>query len=261
MDEIQFLEQKAIDAAIKFQWEMAVELNKKIIAKEKKNVGAYLRAGFAYMQLKKFNEAKKFYKMALKFQSSNTVAKENLEKIKILSARKAKKISNNLNLDPNLFLEIPGKTRTFGLVNLGQKNILAQVSTGEEVYLKPKRKKIEIRTKGNDYIGSLPDDISRRIIFFLKSDSLYRAFIKEISLNKVMVFIREEKKGTKVAKYPSFPTNNQANVANLVEEEDEETEDLAESDIEKLAETLTNEEKEYLPYKPNDEDEEEEESE
>jgi len=261
MDETQILEQKAIDAAIKFEWDLAIELNKKIIALEKKNVGAYLRAGFAYMQLKKFNEAKKYYKIALKIQSSNTVAKENLEKIKILGTRKTKKnITNNLNLDPNLFLEIPGKTRTFFLVNLGQKNILAQVNTGEEVYLKPKRKKIEIRTKDNDYVGSLPDDISKRLIFFLKVGSHYRCFLKEISLNKVVIFIREEKKGQKVSRFLSFPTNIQTNVANLVEEEEEESEDLAQNDIEKLADTLTvtNEEKEYLPYKTGGEDEEEE---
>lgn len=261
MDDTLVLEQRAIDAAIKFEWQLAIDFNKKIIHLEKKNVGAYLRAGFAYMQLKKFNEAKKYYKSALKLQSSNIVAKDNLEKIKILSAKKAKKITNNLNLDPNLFLEIPSKTRTFSLVNLGQKNILAQVNTGEEVYLKPKKKRVEIRTKDNDYVGSLPDDVSRRILFFLKADSHYKAFIKEISLSRVMVFIREEIKGSKVSKYPSFPTNAQANVASLVQEEDDDSENHDGIDIEKLAETLINEEKEYLPYKPGDDEEEEEESE
>jgi len=260
MEDVELLERSAIDAAIKFDWSLAIVFNKKIISIDKNNVASYLRNGFANLQLKNYVEAKKYYKKALKLQPANSVARNNMEKIKILELKKGKKTTDeHFHLDPNLFLETTGKTRAIHLVNLGQKNILAQVNIGQELYLKPKSKKIEARTKDNEYVGRLPDDISRRLLFFIKAESRYSSFVKEISLNRVIIFVREEKKGTKVARYLSFPSNIQTNNLpdlNSDKNEEEETEEISGSDIEKLAETLTQEDKEYLPYKPPEEEEE-----
>jgi tetratricopeptide (TPR) repeat protein len=261
MNEIELLEQQAVDTALKSLWREAIEINKKLLTLDKKNIPATLRLGFAYLQTSKFKEAKKYYQKALKLQSGNSVAKENLERIKILQTKSPKRSKKSpLHLDPNLFLEIPGKTKSIILVNLGQKNILAQFTVGQQVYLKLKKRKVEIRTKLNDYAGSLPDDISKRLLLFLKAGSEYSVFIKEANLNRVIVFVREEKKGRKVSHYLSFPQNSQANIAQITQEKgDEEVEEPNENELEKLAEALTNEEKDYLPYGHESEEEEAEE--
>lgn len=263
MIEIELLEQNAIDAAVHSDWEIAICLNKKILQIDKKNLSAVLRLGFASLQTSKLLEAKKYYQKALKLQAGNTVAKENLERIKILQIKgssKGKKTA--VYLDPNLFLEVSGKTKSIGLVNVGQKNVLAQLTTGQEVFLKPKKRKVEVRDKNNDYIGSLPDDISKRLMLFLNAGSTYNVFIKEGSLNKVVVFVREEKKGKKVSHYLSFPQNSQSNIAAIAsdKETDEEGEDLAENELDRLAQALTNEEKEYLPYQHGQDENDDEES-
>ena len=164
-------------------------------------------------------------------------------------------------MNPNLFLEIPGKTKSVGLVNLGQKNILAQLSVGQEVVQKIKKRKVEVRTKENEYIGSLPDDLSRRLLVFLKAKSKYGVFIKEASLSRITVFIREDKKGKKVQHYLSFPQNIQSQIAEMQSEKEnnDEPEEVAAVDIEKLAETLSTEEKDYLPYQSEADEEETEE--
>ncbi len=257
-ENIEKMENHAVNAAINFNWQLAINLNKKIIKLDKKNLSALLRLGFASIQLQKFEEALKFYRKALKIQPSNNVAKENLERIKVLQSKTSKKNRKSaIYLDPNLFLEVSGKTKSVSLVNLGQKNILAQLTVGQQVFLKYKKRKVEVRTRDNEYIGSLPDDLSRRLLVFLKAKSKYSVFIKESSLNRVTVFIREEKKGKKVQQYLSFPQNIQSQIEQIKaqKEEDEETEMTAEVDLEKLAETLASEEKDYLPYQPEPEDE------
>ncbi|OGK09801.1 hypothetical protein A2767_03450 [Candidatus Roizmanbacteria bacterium RIFCSPHIGHO2_01_FULL_35_10] len=262
MENIEKLENQAIDAAVNFKWQEAIDLNEKIIKLDKKNLPAYLRLGFATSQNQKFTEAIKYYKKALKIQPSNNIAKENIERLKVLQNKSTKKSKKTpMYLDPNLFLESTGKTKSVVLVNLGQKNVLAQLTVGEEVELKFKKRKVEIRTTENEYIGSLPDDLSRRLLVFLKAKSKYRVFVKEANLNKVTVFIREETKGKKVQHYMSFPQNIQSQIGQMQAEKENEDEGEVEGavDLEKLAENLTAEEKEYLPYHPEPSEEESEE--
>lgn len=268
MENITELEKKAIDAALNQDWKNAIKYNKQILTINKNNLDTLLRLGFAYFQNKQYLEAKKYYKKALKIQPNNPTALENLKRIEVLLEKKqASKNKKEVNLDPNLFLEIPGKTKTIFLVNLGQKNILAQLTVGEKVQLKVRRRKVEIRTTDNAYIGHLPDDISRRLQILMKAGSTFSAYIKEANLNKVIVFIKEEKRGKKVLKYFPFPIKKYQIEENIVTEEmpeeetDESSEELTDADLEELAEALSEENEkitEYLPFQPPSDEEEEE---
>lgn len=264
MDDLQRLEQQAINTAIQTKWEEAIDLNKKILKLDKKNNDAHLRLAFALLQANKIALAKKYYKAALKLQPGNRSITENLERIKILELKKNKSPKDkSVNLDPNLFLETPGKTRSIVLVNPGQKNILAQLTIGQKVVLIPKKRKIEVRTQNKEFVGSLPDDISKRLSIFIKAGSEFSVYIKEANLNRVVVFVREERKGKKVMKYTSFPTNIQSKLTEMSKEDEsggnEEDLEASEIDLEKLAEVLATEEKEYLPYDHEDQEEEPEE--
>ena len=263
MDPIEILEQKAIDAAINSEWEYAITHNESILKTDKKNIDALLRLGFAFIQVEKMDQAKIYYKRALRLQPSNRVAKENLERISILEIKKGNgNMGKNISLDPSLFLEIPGKTKSVILVNPGQKNILAQLMVGQEILMKSKKRRIEARTKGNEYVGSLPDDVSKRLIIFLKAGSEFGAYIKEANLNRVVIFIKEEKKGARVTRYTSFPRDIQSNLDEISQEEEvKESDDgeITENDLDRLAEDLTNEEKEYIPFHTDNQDEDEEE--
>lgn len=234
MTDIDTLEQQAVNAAVAQKWDAAVELNEKILHLDKTNIGATLRLGYAYLQQEMMKESRKYYQKALKLQPKNPVALENLERITILeesAGGKNPSIKTKAILDPNMFLEIPGKTKSVSLVNLGQKNHLAELDIGEKVEIKLKRRKIEVRTLTNDYIGYLPDDVSKRMIYFMEANSTYTAYVKEANSNKVVVFIREENKGAKVAHYSSFPSKT-AIVSTPKDEDDDNEEDAEESDEE-----------------------------
>ncbi len=257
---LDILESKAIDAALEGRWDEAIKYNEEILNKDKNNVDALLRIGFAFLQLKEYKKAKKYYKRVVNIQPNNHIATQNLKKINLIikerEANNTKKKS--FHLDPNLFLDVPGKTTTVNLVNLGQKKTLVDLSTGEEVTLRIRRKKVEARTQDDDYIGALPDDISKRLILFIKAGSEYKAYIKEASLNEIKVFLKEIKKGKSVKDNISFPEDLGENILQLEEEaeennekenkEEEETKDS----IEGLAENLHEQEKDYIPFISSD---------
>lgn len=255
------LEQSAIDAAMNSNWEEAVKLNEKIIVLDKKNVDAFQRLGFALLQKGNIKKAKIVFRKAQKLQPGNFTISENLERIKILESKKVNKVSP-ITLNPYAYLEIPGKTKSIPLVNYGQKTVLAALAIGQEVILVPKKRRVEIRTKDKEYIGCLPDDMSKRLTIFMKAGSEFSCFIKEANLKNITVFMKEEKRGKKVTRYASFPINTTSdlNNINLSEEDlkDEDAEEISDNDLEKLAESLSSEEKEYLPYDSEEKEEAEE---
>lgn len=266
MNNLDLLERQSIDAAIKFNWPIAIKINQEIIKIDKKNINAYLRLGFAYIQSNQYSLSKESYQKALKLQPGNQIAKQNLDRLTILEKKgKRKDRKQEISLDPNLFIDIPGKTKSVVLVNLGQKDVIAQLFIGQEVIFKSKKRRIEIRTKNQEYLGCLPDDLSKRLTFFIEAQSKYRIYIKEANLNKVTIFIKEEKKGKKVIKFISFPPSfNSAGGEEIkgipTEEELEKPaheDEMPEHEIEKLAEEINEEEKIYLPYGPHEEEEEE----
>lgn len=236
MTDLTLLEQQAVDAAINADWATAITINKKILHENSEDIDACLRLGFAFLQSNDLKEAQKYYKKALRIQPKNIIAMEHLEKIEILESKNKAKTTTKSKYDPDLFLELPGKTKTVHLVNLGQKEDLAGRNIGEEVLLKEKKRRLEVRSLENEYIGTLPDDISKRLIYFIQEGSEYKTYIKEIDMTDMVVFIKEESKGTKVRQYPSFPSNPHVMLTDIqhAEEDDEEKDedDDEEVDIE-----------------------------
>jgi len=226
MKRIDELEVKAIDSAIEGRWEDAIQLNREIISEDPEHLNAHLRLGYAKLQLNELTQAQDAFKTALVIQPKNNIAEEHLSKIAVLKEKNKKRLVSSTKYDPELFVEIPGRTRTIHLVNLGQKEDLAGINIGEEVLLNEKRRKLEIRTSADDYLGSLPDDISKRLSYFINEGSTYKTHIKEIDLNNVVVFIRETLKGKKVRQYPSFPSNPHVMLSdiNKIDQEGEEVE-------------------------------------
>jgi hypothetical protein len=196
------------------------------------------------MQLNRMKDAKVCYEEALKRQPRNQLALENLDRIAVLSEKGNTRVKmGQAVLDPSLFLDVPGKTKTVTLVNLGQKNHLAELTVGQEIELKHKKRRLEVRNSSGDYIGSLPDDLSKRLMFFIDAGSTYKAYIKDANLNKVVVFIKEDSKAKKVAHYSSFPQNIQSNLDQMnhsSSDADSESEDegIEQDEIEVMAENL-----------------------
>ena len=271
MEEIDTFETQAIDAAIQGNWIAAIELNTKILELDRKNLQALLRIAFSHLQTGNYTESKKQYHKALRLQPKSSVAHQYLEKIEILEQGTVRPQTKTA-FDPHLFIESFGKTKMTLLTNLGQKQILAQLSIGQKMQLKIKRRRVEIRTESDEYVGTLADDISKRLILFIKAKSTYTAYIKEVSFIKVIIFIREDKKGRSVSHHISFPINLQKNIEQIgdstqnpasehaEEQTADEEEDNSLTDWEKMVAEQTEEKEEILvDIHPEDLDDEEDE--
>lgn len=187
---IQDLENQAVDSALESNWEGAVVANKKILAIQKNDIQAYLRLGFAYLQLHKLNLAHDSYKKVISIQPQNIIAAEYLEKIKLQKQDTSKPSQSKVTLDPQIFVELPGKTKAVNLSQLGQKNILAILGIGEQVYISIRKRHIEVRTQSGEYVGILPDDVGTRLTYFLENESSYAVYVQEATLSSVIVFIK-----------------------------------------------------------------------
>ncbi|OGK13831.1 hypothetical protein A3H80_01110 [Candidatus Roizmanbacteria bacterium RIFCSPLOWO2_02_FULL_37_19] len=222
------LHKQAVDAALDNNWDKAIRLNKEIVAVENENVDACLGLAFAYLQKGDLAEAKKYYRKALKYDATNQIARNNLEKITILSKKgdlPEKFNKRDVSLDPNTFINVRGKTKVVTLLNIGQSDVLVKLKIGEKVFLKLKKRRIEVRNKKEEYIGCLPDDISKRLIYFLEAKSKYTSFVKEATKNSVDIFIREDKRGKKVLNYESFPDNIQDDLKKFINKMDDDKDD------------------------------------
>lgn len=269
------LQESAISAALKNDWEKAARLNQDLLSLNDKDIDAHLRLGFAYLQLGKFTLAKKAYLKALKIMPANQIAKNNLANIKILEKKPAGKTDTlhktDMTINPSLFLNIPGRTKVISLINIGQADVLASLKIGQKTVLKVKKRHVEVRTEEGEYIGAIPDDISKRLIFFMGAKSTYSSYIKEAARNGVDIFIKEEKLGRAVRKYPSFPKNLADNMKHITDASDEKTTDGETQeeedtdnhedpiDIEALAQEFDENADLYHHERVSDDDEEEEE--
>lgn len=271
----QDIQESAVNAAIAGDWKKAVGLNDEAISIDEDNVDSYLRLGYAHMQLSNFTKAKKAYTKALRLQPGNQIAKNNLQKIKVLEKKDHEPEDQQIDrpIDPYLFINVMGKTKVVTLTNLGQADVLAKLKIGQHVTLKKKKRHVEVRTESGKYVGALPDDISKRLIYLIDNESEYSTYVKEALNNNVDVFIKENRMGRKVRKFVSFPKNIHDNLKMMMNEEenkkdddtaqdeedsdDTQDEDEAPVDLEQLAENI--EEDTFYHEHDSDSDEDEEE--
>lgn len=196
----------AIQKALNNQWTDAIELNRQILLEIPNDISALNRLGQAYIQVKNFTDAKKTCLAVLELDKYNPIARKNLDKIKILEKNNCHQIhTNSQNIK---FIEEPGKSSVIPLVRICEKSILTILQPCLELELKIRQQSISFYLD-QKYIGRLPDDIAKRLIWLSKRDNKYTAYIKSIdsTQNRITVFIKEIKQNTRNKNYQSFPTH------------------------------------------------------
>lgn len=201
------LAQKAIDEALKGNWESALTLNKQILKQNPKDEEALNRLARACFELGDIKKSIFCYKKVLRLDPYNTIAQKAIFRLS-KTKRKAKKLrSLSLPSAANLFIEEPGRTKTVALIHLGADGVVNELTTGEEVKLVPHAHRVSVQTKARNYVGRLPDDLSRRLIKLTRAGNTYELLVKSVSPDSVKIFIREVKREESLGNIPSFPLN------------------------------------------------------
>lgn len=200
------LEEQAIAAALAQNWTKAIELNQKILKDFPQNIAALNRLGRAYWEIGKTTQSIQTFKKVLKFDRLNPIANKNLNRLSRGSgAKKITSKKNSFTPSGNIFLEEPGKTKLVKLVRLAPPSALAQLDNADPVLLVVKKRVISVLSENGDYLGAIPEDLSLRLIGFIKGGNQYQAFVKSVDHQKLEIFIREVVRNKKFFNVPSFP--------------------------------------------------------
>lgn len=128
------LSKRSISAALKGEWEKAIELNQQILSKYKDNQDTKIRLGRAYIQTKNFSQAKKIFKEVLQKDPINNIAKRNLE---IANKGIVDKVNNDVSTKS--LLKEPGTTEEFCFKALNK----PELTPGQELEMKISKTKVK----------------------------------------------------------------------------------------------------------------------
>ena len=135
--------QEAIEAALLGNWDKAIELNNALYEEYPEDITILNRLGHAYSELGQVNKASSTYKKVLEIDPYNPIATRNIEKLSTLRGSSIKPKEAKA-LDPDMFLEEPGKTKAIELVDLAMPKVLIQLRVGDNVELKATKNEITV---------------------------------------------------------------------------------------------------------------------
>lgn len=200
-------QQDAISATLKGNWDIAIQLNLDLLKENPDDIETLNRLGFAYNAKGNAKEAKATYKKVLKIDDTNPIALKNLKRMGEEDGV-FKVSSTKFLIDNSMFLEEVGKTKVITLVNTAPPKTLHILQIGQPLNLSIKRLKIFVLNEEDLFLGMLPDNVSRRLIKFIKGGNKYIAYIKSVEDQSVTIFVKETKRVTKYKNQPSFMNND-----------------------------------------------------
>lgn len=174
------LTKKAIEASLRQKWNEAISLNSEILKIYPENIDAKIRLGRSYLQTKEFLKAKKIFKEVLEKDPINSIALKNLD---LAKNQKTECNGNGGKLSTKSLLKEPGTTCE-ACFQINTKSVKKEeFSSGEELIIKVKKKKIEIYTRKknkNVLIGEITNEyIVQRVSCALeKCANVKMTFIK-----------------------------------------------------------------------------------
>lgn len=203
------LHRQAINAALSFNWEEAVELNKQIIKEQPENTDSLNRLARALFELGKYPQAKKIYQSVLKLDPYNSIAQKNLKKLSAFKKTEEDgstlhSQANYTTLSASLFLEEAGITKVINLIKLAEPQKLSRLSPGLMVNLTLKNRGITVTDQNEVYLGVLPDDMSHLLSRMMKGGNKYQALVKSVKPNSLSIIVRETFRSKKFKNQPSF---------------------------------------------------------
>jgi tetratricopeptide (TPR) repeat protein len=244
--DIERLKDLAVEKAVEGNYEEAISINKQILEEDAEDIQALMQLAHAYWQIGNLSEAKAYYKKTLAINPNHNLATKRLSLLNAITAKDLPTLKDNKGKIVPItdLIEEPGKTKIIKLSHVGKPHDISMLSIGEEIFLNIRKRKIEIRDICDNFIGYLPDDISRRLIEFIQNKGVYEAFVFSIDRNEIKVFVREVKRSPKFKNSSTFIyedfmpqtdiqiKKNESLESESIDEEDDDTEE----DIEEVEE-------------------------
>lgn len=204
--ELEHLKEQAVEKAIEGNFNEAITINLLVLKELPDDVDTLMQLAHAYWQIGNIKLTKLYYKKTLDIDPNNILARKRINLLKTITKGKTLDVNRKKGKIVPItdLIEEPGKTKTVRLSYIGKPEHISLLTIGEEVFLSIRKRKIEVRDSSGNFIGYLPDDISKRLIELIQNDCEYKAYIFSIDKNEVRAFVKEIHKSKKYYTIPSF---------------------------------------------------------
>lgn len=194
--------EQAIQFAMQSRWDDAITANEAIIKAFPEDHEAYNRLGKALSETGRIKEAREAYQRALELDPTNAIARKNLERL--ASARAKAEPDRAQQVDTSLFIEEMGKTGVTTL-RITNSKVLATLSAGDEVALKPEGNRLTLTTMADEYLGDVEPKLALRLTRLIAGGNKYAAAVAGIEGENVRIIIKETFQHPSQAGKLSFP--------------------------------------------------------
>jgi tetratricopeptide (TPR) repeat protein len=181
---------KAINLAMEGRWQEAVAANLSIIEGSPCDVDAHNRLGRAYMELGEYAPARDAYSRAYELDPYNSIAEKNLRRLSQLGEGVSHKAPPLTRLDPEHFIEEPGKAGVVSLQREAPQETWASIVVGEKVNLAIEGAHLKVETEQGEYLGIIDSRQSQRLIKLMRGGNHYSSKVVSATGSKAII-IRE----------------------------------------------------------------------
>ncbi len=233
-DEKNRIKRQKSDGAVRFakegRWEEAVQINRELLGLFPDDSETLNRLGKAYLELKRYGEAKAAYEQAVKTDASNGIARKNLQRLAqykavaeaITPVSESDSVISTLGpttspttrekVVPGIFIEETGKTGTTTLINVAPASILSKLTAGDAVQLviDPKTQVLQIKNQEGEVLGQVEPRLALRLIRLLEAGNRYNAAVTSVSERDLKLIIRETYQHPSMRGRLSFPPKSSA---------------------------------------------------
>jgi tetratricopeptide (TPR) repeat protein len=196
------LPERAIALAMENRWSEAADVNRKIIELYPNDADAYNRLGKALLEMGRYRDALATYQRAVELDPNNMIAKKNVDRLAHLAdkapeptrlpqAASQARTGEIGRINPTMFIEETGKTGVTTLVNLGQAELLIEVTAGDNVELRIKENKLEVYDEDGQYVGQVEPKLAKRLIGLIETGNRYTGAVTTVSERAISIIIRE----------------------------------------------------------------------
>lgn len=204
---------ESINAALASNWERALELNLALAKEYPDDPETFNRLARAYLELGQVSKAREHYNKVLKIDPYNSIATKNLKRLGSLRKKDIQEgVAKNGNVDPDIFLEEPGKTKVINIVDLAMPKVLASLRIGEPVQLVPQKNFVIVLSSEGKRVGKVAAEWSKRLAKALRAGSKFTALVKSAQIKSssepsLSIFVKETKRSSKLSE-SIFPTTS-----------------------------------------------------
>ncbi len=179
----------AIELALESKWEEAAIANRTILEVFPDDVEALNRLGKALMETGASEEARKTLTRALELSPYNAIARKNLDRLQSLGG--SKPVQKGEKLAGYLLIEETGRTGVTSLIGLAPQKIIAKMSSGDPVRLKPEGPRLKVVSAQEEYLGQVEPRLALRLIKLMEGGNRYAAAVTGVGPRALKVIIKE----------------------------------------------------------------------